>query len=256
MKRSTIGWIAAAVLAFGGAVIAWLFFAGGSGEPSTELTTPTIAAPASTAAPATTADNVEPSSDTTAAAPDTTVAAASGTAFVIDPTQSSAFFEIGEVLRGDPKTVIGTTSEVAGQVQVDPADLSGVLFSQIVINARTFDTGSRFRDRAIRGPVILNSASDEFEFITFDFTSTDLTGTAAVGDTIDFTVTGDIQVRGVTQPTTFDVSVTLTDDSTLTGTASTMVLRSDFEIGIPSAPGVADVTDEVVITLDFVAVAG
>jgi polyisoprenoid-binding protein YceI len=256
MKRSTIGWIVAAVLAFGGAVLAWLFFAGGSGEPSTELTTPTIAAPASTAAPATTSGDVDPSSDTTAEASATTIAEVSRTAFVIDPVQSTASFSIDEVLRGDPQTVIGTTSEVAGQVQVDPTDLSGALFSQIVINARTFTTDSSFRDRAIRGPVILNSASDEFELITFDITSTDLTGAADVGDSIDFTVTGDLLIRGVTQPTTFDVSVTLTDDLTLTGTASTTVSRSDFEIGIPSAPGVADVTDEVIITLDFVAVAG
>jgi len=59
---------------------------------------------------------------------------------------------------------------VAGQVAVDPTDLSTIQFSQIIVNARTFETDSGNRDRAIRGPIILNSASDEFEFITFDVT--------------------------------------------------------------------------------------
>ena len=78
--------------------------------------------------------------------------------FVIDPTQSVAAFEIDEVLRGEPTHVVGTTSELAGQLEIDPSDLATARFSQIVINARTFETDSGNRDRAIRGPVILNSA--------------------------------------------------------------------------------------------------
>jgi polyisoprenoid-binding protein YceI len=80
-------------------------------------------------------------------------------AFVIDPTRSSAAFEVDEVLRGEPQRVVGTTSEVAGQFEMDPDEMSSVEFSQIVVNARTFDTGSGNRDRALRGPVILASGS-------------------------------------------------------------------------------------------------
>lgn len=43
MNRSVVGWLAAALLAVAGASFAWLFwFAGGSGEPTTELTTPEL----------------------------------------------------------------------------------------------------------------------------------------------------------------------------------------------------------------------
>jgi hypothetical protein len=43
MERSWIGWLVSAVLAFGGAVLVWVFWlAGGSGEPTTELTTPDV----------------------------------------------------------------------------------------------------------------------------------------------------------------------------------------------------------------------
>ena len=58
MNRTVIGWIVAGALAVAGATFAYLFwFAGGSGEPTTELTTPELA-PTTTSAPtgSTTAD--------------------------------------------------------------------------------------------------------------------------------------------------------------------------------------------------------
>jgi polyisoprenoid-binding protein YceI len=214
--------------------LAYLYFAGGSGEPSTELTTPTLASP-------------DASGGT---APEGFVA------FVIDPGQSLATFELDEVLRGSPQHVVGTTTEVAGQVQFDPEDLTTVQFSQILVNARTFATDSSLRDRAIRGPIVLNSAEDEFEFITFDVTSVDgLPDSISPGEEVTFTMTGDLHIKETIAPVTFDVTVEMTEESTITGTAQTTVLRSDFGIGIPNAPGVADVTDEVLIKLDFVAVA-
>jgi polyisoprenoid-binding protein YceI len=243
MKRSIIVWALAAIVLIGGGGLAYLYFAGGSGEPSTELTTPAIASSPTTVA-----------SETTAASGSGSNEASASQAFVIDATRSTAAFEIDEVLRGSPQRVVGTTSEVAGQIQVDPTDLSTIQFSQIIINARTFETGSGNRDRAIRGPVILNSASDEFEFITFDVTSVEgLTGSLAVGEPLVFTVTGDLMIRDTTTSVTFDVTATPTDPDTIEGSASTTVLRSDYGIGIPNVPGVADVGDEVLIRLDFVA---
>ena len=220
-----IRWVLGGVVVLAVAAVAYLYFAGGSGEPSTELTTPTLAA---------TEDGM--------------------VAFVIDPTRSSAAFEIDEVLRGEPQRVIGTTSEVAGQFEMDPNDLSSVEFSQIVVNARTFDTGSGNRDRAIRGPVILDSASDEFEFITFDPTSVEgLQGSLAEGEMLEFTVEGDLAIRDTVNTVTFDVTATPTGETTIEGSAEATVLRSDYGIGIPNAPGVADVGDEVLIRLEFVA---
>lgn len=256
MKRSVIGWSVAAVLAVGGAAFAYLFwFAGGSGEPSTQLTTPELAGTT------TTASSGESSSTSADGGTPTTTAPGEGEtgalAFVIDPSQSTARFEIDEVLRGEPTHVTGTTDQVAGQVRVDPGDLSTAEFSEMIVNARTFSTGASQRDRAIRGPVILNSASDEHELITFTPTVVDgLEGSMGVGETVEFTISGDLTVKGTTQPVTFDASVTMVDEATLEGTAEAEITRDMFEIGIPSVPSVADVTNEVLIGLEFVATAG
>jgi polyisoprenoid-binding protein YceI len=250
MNRSLIGWIVAAVLALGGAVVVYaLFFAGGSGVPSTELTTPEIV----------TTTTPEGTTTSNAAATSTTAedAADGGVSFFIDSERTTASFEIGEVLRGEPATVVGTTDQVAGQVVVDAEDLGTAQFSDLVINARTFQTDDERRDRIIRGPVILDSASDEHELITFSPTSVEgLEGLAATpGESYAFTVTGDLTVKGTTNEVTFAVTVEVVDESTVQGLATAEVLRSDFDIGIPSVPFVADVTDEVILNLEFVATA-
>jgi polyisoprenoid-binding protein YceI len=225
MRRPIVGWVLGVVVVLAGAAVVYLYFAGGSWEPSPELTTPTLAA---------TEDGM--------------------VASVIDPTRSSAAFEIDEVLRGEPQRVVGTTSEVAGQFEMDPDDLSSVEFSPIVVNARTFGTGSGNRDRAIRGPVILDAASDEFEFITFNATSVEgLQGALTEGQMLEFTVEGDLVIRDTVDTVTFDVNATPIDENTIDGSAEATVLRSDYGIGIPNAPGVADVSDEVLIRLQFVA---
>lgn len=244
MNRSLFRWITLAVFAVAGAGLAYVFLAGGSGEPSTDLTTPTIESE-------TTAGSEDDSASTSSPGPVGVVA------FIIDAEQSEASFRIDEVLRGSPNTVVGTTSEVAGQIQFDPADLSTLVFSEIVINARTFDTGSRLRDRAIRGPIILKSAQDEFELIILDSASANgLSGQASPGEALSFTVTGDLTIQSTTNSVTFDVVAELIDTQTIRGTAEAKVSRAEFGIGIPNVPTVADVGDDVVIRLDFVATSG
>lgn len=244
MNRSLFRWIALAAVAVAGAGLAYVFLAGGSGEPSTDLTTPTIASEA------TLGSEDDPASTASSGSVGVVV-------FVIDASQSEASFQIDEVLRGSPNTVVGTTSEVAGQIRFDPADLSTLEFSQVVINARTFDTGSRLRDRAIRGPIILNSAQDEFELIILTSASANgLDGQANPGDSLSFTVTGDLTIQSTTKSVTFDVVAELVDTQTIRGTAEAIVSRAEFGIGIPNVPIVADVGDDVLIRLDFVAISG
>jgi polyisoprenoid-binding protein YceI len=220
LRRVVVILLVAGVLVVGG-LAAYFWFWGGSGEPSIELTT--------TSAPA--------------------------ESFVIVKEESAATFEISEVLRGSPNRVIGTTNEVAGSVTFEPSEPAAASLGEITINARTFRTDNEFRDRAIRTPTILNSGDDRFELITFAPTAIDgLPEAIEVGAETTFSITGDLTIKGSTQPVTFQVTATLSSDDRIEGRAEAEVLRSDFEIGIPNAPGVANVLEEVLIRLDFVAV--
>ena len=248
---------ATAVLVLGAAAYVW--FSGGSGEPSTEVTAPPITSPATTV-PATTATTSVPV--VTTAAPATTEATepaetegASAVLYRIDKAESSVSFEIDEILNGNPFRVVGVTTEVAGEVLIDFDNPAASQLGAIVINVRTLATDSGFRDRAIRGP-ILGSSRDENEFATFK--PTDLEGlpdSVTMGDEVPLRITGTFSLSGESRPVTFDTAVTVVSAERVEVSGTATVLRSDFGLTIPDVPSVSDVAEEILLVIDLVAVA-
>lgn len=229
-------------------------------EPVAAVATDT-AVVAATATPALIATTV--STDTAATSPEAATAStttsdattASVQLFTIDQSQSTARFTLNEELLGSPKTVVGATNLVSGAITIDPTDITKSTISPIQIDARGIATDSERRDGAIRR-FVLGSNSDENRYIVF--TPTAITGfptAVAVGDTFELQVTGDLTISGVTKAETFVTSVTVTSETQITGLATVQVLRSDYNLTIPSVPSVANVTDEVLLELQFVATA-
>jgi polyisoprenoid-binding protein YceI len=171
--------------------------------------------------------------------------------FSLSQAGSQVRFELDEDLRGERITVVGTTDQVAGEFAIDASDLSKTQVGTIQINARGLATDNNFRNRAIQNQ-ILDTGS--FEFITFTPTSViGLSGIATAGETLTFSLQGDLTIRDLTLPVTFTVSAALQADGTITGTATAMIKRSDFGLNIPSVPNVANVEEEVQLTIDFLA---
>ncbi len=169
----------------------------------------------------------------------------------IDQDQSQVTFTLSEVLSGQPTTVVGTSNQVAGQIAINPDDLSSVQVGVIQVNARTLTTDRSQRNSAIRNR-ILNT--DTYEFITFTPTEVrGLTGSAAPGDSFSFQLVGDLTIRDVTQPVVFEVTATADSATQLSGSATTTVQRGDFNLIIPSVPQVADVSEAVQLQINFVA---
>jgi len=172
--------------------------------------------------------------------------------FQIVQSESEARFTIDEVLRGNPKTVIGVTDQVAGEILFDPADPSSVQIGTILVNARTLATDDDRRNRAI-GNQILDTGN--FEFISF--APTEISGLPEVvssGETVNFQITGDLTIRDVTKEVTFEATVTFVSEDRLEGLASTIVLKEEYGLTIPNVPFVANVSEEVGLVIDFVAV--
>lgn len=188
------------------------------------------------------------------AAPAETTSGSSRGLYRINAELSEVRFIIHEELFGNPKEVIGATNEVAGDIIVDFGNPANSRVGEIRVNARTLETDDENRTRALRNQ-ILQSRMDEFEFATF--VPTAITGLpeapVAVGDTVAFQLTGDLTVRNITNPVTFDVTVTLDSDERLEGSATAQTTRAAYELTIPNAPGVANVTDEVTLEIRFVA---
>ena len=166
--------------------------------------------------------------------------------------ESEARFMIDEVLNNAPKTVVGITDQVAGELEVDPADPSKSRVGIIQVNTRELTTDSGMRNRAIANRILQTA---QYEFVTF--TPQQLVGLptqGAVGQSYSFQIVGDLAIRDVTRETTFDVTVTPVSESRLEGIASATIRHADFGITIPQVRQVASVSEEVRLEIDFVAV--
>lgn len=171
--------------------------------------------------------------------------------FEIIPAESQARFLIDEVLRGSPITVVGATDQMAGQLVLNPTDLSDAKVGTVQVNARTLATDNGFRNRAIKNQILL---TNDHEFVTF--TPTEVIGlpeTGTAGETYNFQIVGELTVTDVTRPVTFDVVATATSETRVEGTATTAFPYTDFELFIPDSPSVDTVDDVVRLELEFVA---
>lgn len=171
----------------------------------------------------------------------------------IVPNETEARFLIGELLRGEPKIVVGKSNQVSGQIAFNPDDPSTAAAGPIQVNARTLVTDNGFRNRAIETQILLSRV---FEFVTFTPTTvTGLPDSIIPGDPIQFQIAGDLTITEYTKPVVFDVTGTFVSDSRIEGSATTTILRDDYNLFVPSATGVAGVEEEVVLEIDFTAVA-
>jgi polyisoprenoid-binding protein YceI len=263
-------------------VLAYTYIIGGSGEPSQPISAPTLSAnatedpeiaalktqvaelqaanatlSAANAAAGIAVPTLSAESATEEAAVEAEAESASASAasvvYRIVPEESRVSFTLTEDLRGQPTTVVGTTNQVAGDILVNFADPASSQVGMIRINARTLVTDQEFRNRAIRAE-ILQSAQDVYEFI--EFTPTAITGlpeTVDVGQTVSFQIVGDLKIRDIVQSVTFDATATLVSSDRLEGSATAQVTRDQYGLQIPNAPGVANVSNDVTLGIEFVA---
>jgi polyisoprenoid-binding protein YceI len=231
MNRS-FGLLALAVVLVVGGGAAW-WFSQCNEAPSVDVTAPPVES---------TATSVEGTSPTSA--PNGPDEAESAVRYALTDG-SRAIFTLDEELRGTPATVVGTSTIVLGEMLFDPSDAASLQIGTILVNARDFMTDSGNRNRAIRGPIL---DADTFEFI--EFTPTSIDGLDGTGSS--FTVTGDLKIRDVINPATFEVTASL-EGEVVTGTATAVVDRTQWGLDIPNAPGVANVSESVTLVLEFTA---
>lgn len=169
----------------------------------------------------------------------------------IDSASSLATFTLDELLRGKPKTVIGETSQISGDILLDMAAPSNSRVEEVRVNARTLKTDSVARDGAV-SRLILRSEQAENEFIVFKPRMFQGLPERIIPEkTFEFAVVGDLTIAGTTKAAEFRGSAAIDGSGRLVGTVRTSVKRSDFGLAIPSVPFVADVQEDVALVLNF-----
>lgn len=167
--------------------------------------------------------------------------------------ESEARFFLREDLRGVRTDVIGRTDQIAGDIVID---LSAPTLSQVGVirtNARTLATDEGRRNSAIRSR-ILRSAEDEYEYI--EFAPTALSGlpqSITTGESYPLEIEGLLTMVGQSLPVVFQGEVMLEGEERLRGEFSVTVRYADWGIVVPDLPFIANVDEEVELTLAFVA---
>jgi polyisoprenoid-binding protein YceI len=181
--------------------------------------------------------------------------------FTIVPAESKASYIVDEEFFADAREkynieagqvqTVGSTQEVAGQLQLNLDDLSSPLGdNRFTVQINTLSSDQSLRDGWIRrnGPR-LN------DYPTAEFVATGIQGAPASyteGEEVQFQLVGNLTMRNITQPATFDVTATLQGD-TITGKATTRALLSAFGIEPPNFANTLVVGDEFTIEVDITA---
>jgi polyisoprenoid-binding protein YceI len=145
---------------------------------------------------------------------------------------SFAGYRVDEVLQGKDVTVTGRTGDVTGELTVQNLSLTDATI--------TVDVASIATDEGARDAYFRDTAMQATEFPTATFTLTEPvtleTPVAGVAQTVD--ATGDLTLRGVTQPVTVELQAALTDTGGQV-VGSIPVTFSDYGVDAPNLGFVA-----------------
>jgi polyisoprenoid-binding protein YceI len=146
-------------------------------------------------------------------------------------------FRVGEELTTVGVTeAVGRTPAVTGTVSIDGQTVTAV---NIEADMSAITTDISRRDGAARRAL----GTDEFPTASFVLTEPiDLGVDPATGDPISVTATGDMTIRGVTNPVEVQIDAQLVGD-TIAIVGTTDVVFADYGVSTPSAPVVVRLDD-------------
>lgn len=173
--------------------------------------------------------------------------------FLIVPGESTITYEVGEVFLNQDNAfnlAVGVTSEVNGEILVDRNNPQNSNIGIVRVDVSKFESDNQRRDNAIRERFLESSLYPVVEFTPEEIQG--LPESYEEGQTIKFQVSGDLIIRDVTKPVTFEVSLNGEGDS-ITGEATTTILMSDYGFGPISIAGILNTEDEVNVKFIFVA---
>ncbi len=171
--------------------------------------------------------------------------------FRVDPSQTTVGYAVNEVLFGNKQITRGQTSTVDGEFQLGAKDGQVYIsMSKIQVDLRTLKSDNGMRDEAIRRQWLQSNTYPYAVFIAKEVQA--LPATAVQGQPYTFKVSGDMTIRNITKPVTFDVTVTL-NGTTLTGEGTTQIYMKDYGFNPPEILGRFTVSDPATITIKGVA---
>ena len=236
-------------------VITLILAACGANQATQAPAFPTLASEtgAETAAPADTALPAPSGTAEPAQTGQSTPASTDLEIYTISALDSAVTYQVDEVFINENNrlnTATGVTKEISGKVMIDRANPQNSSIDPINIDISQFTSDSSRRDNAIRGRFLESSKYPQATFVTTKIEG--LPSAIQDGETYPLKISGDLTIRELTKPVTFDANVRL-DQNRLSGQAGTTLLMSDFGFGPISIAGILNTEDQVNLSFEFVA---
>src|SRR6266550_6617100 len=148
---------------------------------------------------------------------------------VLAPMGNAARYRVREQLVGHdlPNDAVGETQKLTGAISIDSNGKIMRDASKFTVDAGSFVSDKNRRDGFVRGRLL---EADEYPTIVFvPTTVTGVTVPLPTTGSRPFEMTGDLTVRGVTRPTTWNGTVQFKDGA-VSGSAATAFTFDDFRM--------------------------
>lgn len=170
--------------------------------------------------------------------------------FTVAPTGNEARYRVREQLAGFdlPNDAIGVTKDITGQFVVDSDGKIVRDSSKIVVQVTSLKSDKARRDGFVQRATLQTAKFPQVELVPVSFDG--IAAPLPSSGSKTFALVGDLTVRGVTHPTTWQVTAHA-DGKDIVGTAVTAFTFKDFELVQPRVPVVLSVADTIKLEYDF-----
>jgi len=170
--------------------------------------------------------------------------------YVVAPTGNEARYRVREQLAGFdlPKDAVGATKAVTGQIVVGADGKIVKDSSKFVVKLSEMKSDQTRRDNFLRRSTLETTKYPDAELVPVALEG--LLLPIQPGSSQTFSVRGDLTVRGVTRPTTWQVTARA-EGTDVVGTAATAFTFKDFGLEQPRVPVVLSVADTIRLEYDF-----
>jgi polyisoprenoid-binding protein YceI len=170
--------------------------------------------------------------------------------FVLAPTGNAVRYRVRERLVGQdlPNDAIGETKNITGAIAIDSSGKVIRESSKFVVDAGTFVSDKDRRDGYVRGRLL-----DATQYPSIVLVPTEVRGVSLPLPTSgarSIEMVGDLTVRGVTRPTTWQGTAQF-QDGRLTGSAATAFTFNDIRMEQPRVRVLLSVADTIRLEIDF-----
>jgi polyisoprenoid-binding protein YceI len=214
---------------------------------------PAPAATDTVAAPAPTAESAAAVTDTPGSSAVPTVSTnstsgGSGTNYILVPSKNEASYTIREQLArlSFPSDAIGKTNVVTGSITVKADGTIDTAASKFTVDVSTLKSDQGMRDGYVSRAILQTNQYPDVVFVPTQVSG--LPATLPQSGDVSFKLVGNLTIRDVTKPVTWDVTGTV-NSGDATGLATTTFTFEDFNLPQPRVSVVLSVVDKITLNV-------